>query len=138
MKKIVIFCCFVMFLLVGFYRPSFNYDIVYAETAEEQLSGETNSQLDNLDLSSLEKILNETDTDIVGVFNGLSFKNLVQSIVDGKTTFEFGSFFSSCWNAFSSTFLKLLPFIGLILAIVLLTNLFIKIKPNIRCIEKNT
>lgn len=131
MKKIVIFCCFVMFLLVGFYSPSFNYDIVYAETAEEQLSGETNSQLDNLDLSSLEKILNETDTDIVGVFNGLSFKNLVQSIVDGKTTFEFGSFFSSCWNAFSSTFLKLLPFIGLILAIVLLTNLFIKIKPNL-------
>ena len=131
MKKIVIFCCFVMFLLVGFYRPSFNYDIVYAETAEEQLSGETNSQLDNLDLSSLEKILNETDTDIVGVFNGLSFKNLVQSIVDGKTTFEFGSFFSSCWNAFSSIFLKLLPFIGLILAIVLLTNLFIKIKPNL-------
>ena len=129
MKKNV-WVCLIAFLLLFAFPQTANIS-ASAETIEEQLDLETSEQIDNLDFEDIEKLFETADTGLVDVLDGVTFRGLVENIVDGKTTFSFGSFFSACWKALSSAFLSLLPFVAVLLAVVLLASIFSRIKPNL-------
>ena len=91
MKKFLIFLSIAF--LIGL--PLFNIGTVaYAESEEELISeieDNVNGQLEDLDLSGLESILSNLNSQQSGIFGSTSFIEKLQSILSGEFTDNAGS-----------------------------------------------
>lgn len=98
------------------------------EDLEEELGQEIDNQLGNLDLSSLEDILNSLTDGKLAIFGSNSFIGKLQDLINGN--FEDGtSLWSALLNLFFENILSLLPIISIIIAVALLGSMIQGLKP---------
>ncbi len=98
------------------------------EDIEQAIEDEVDSQLSNLDFSSLEEILQALTDGELSIFGGSSFYDKVEALIKGN--FEDGT---SLWSAILSIFfenlLALLPIISIIIAVSLIGSMLQGLKP---------
>ncbi len=134
MKKLIalVFCLFIIFCPTISKYSTFATNSEEIETDEdysEELEEEINNQLENLDFSSLEDILNSFTNGQINIFGGSSFIEKLQKLITG----EFGdnqNLWSSIISIFFDNILGLLPIISLIIAISLIGSMLQGLKPN--------
>lgn len=130
--KIVLVLITLLLLVLSLTLPS---TATYAEDSqtieedlEEELGQEINNQLGNLDLSSLEDILNSLTDGELAIFGSNSFIGKLQDLINGN--FEDGtSLWSALLNLFFENILSLLPIISIIIAVALLGSMIQGLKP---------
>jgi len=123
-KKPVIIFLFVLIILIFFSIPTnlFSYDATTSD-AEETLTNNVFSQLNDLDLSQVEQMLDELNLNSA-IFGDESFKAKIEQIVSGNFLSDYSTFFSSVIGEVKEKITKFLPFIFTILGLSLL-NLFV-------------
>lgn len=130
--KIILVLITLLLLVLSLTLPS---TATYAEDSqtieedlEEELGQEIDNQLGNLDLSSLEDILNSLTDGELAIFGSNSFIGKLQDLINGN--FEDGT---SLWSAllylFFENILSLLPIISIIIAVALLGSMIQGLKP---------
>ena len=130
--KIVLVLITLLLLILSLTLPS---TATYAEESqtieedlEEELGQEIDNQLGNLDLSSLEDILNSLTDGELAIFGSNSFIGKLQDLINGN--FEDGtSLWSALLNLFFENILSLLPIISIIIAVALLGSMIQGLKP---------
>ena len=130
--KIVLVLITLLLLVLSLTLPS---TATYAEDSqtieedlEEELGQEIDNQLGNLDLSSLEDILNSLTDGELAIFGSNSFIGKLQDLINGN--FEDGtSLWSALLNLFFENILSLLPIISIIIAVALLGSMIQGLKP---------
>ncbi len=130
--KIVLVLITLLLLVLSLTLPS---TATYAEESqtieedlEEELGQEIDNQLGNLDLSSLEDILNSLTDGKLAIFGSNSFIGKLQDLINGN--FEDGtSLWSALLNLFFENILSLLPIISIIIAVSLLGSMIQGLKP---------
>ena len=130
--KIVLVLITLLLLVLSLTLPS---TATYAEESqtieedlEEELGQEIDNQLGNLDLSSLEDILNSLTDGELAIFGSNSFIGKLQDLINGN--FEDGtSLWSALLNLFFENILTLLPIISIIIAVALLGSMIQGLKP---------
>ncbi len=130
--KIVLVLITLLLLVLSLTLPS---TATYAEESqtieedlEEELGQEIDNQLGNLDLSSLEDILNSLTDGELAIFGSNSFIGKLQDLINGN--FEDGtSLWSALLNLFFENILSLLPIISIIIAVALLGSMIQGLKP---------
>ena len=130
--KIVLVLITLLLLVLSLTLPS---TATYAEESqtieedlEEELGQEIDNQLGNLDLSSLEDILNSLTDGELAIFGSNSFIGKLQDLINGN--FEDGtSLWSALLNLFFENILSLLPIISIIIAVSLLGSMIQGLKP---------
>ena len=130
--KIVLVLITLLLLVLSLTLPS---TATYAEESqtieedlEEELGQEIDNQLGNLDLSSLEDILNSLTDGKLAIFGSNSFIGKLQDLINGN--FEDGtSLWSALLNLFFENILSLLPIISIIIAVALLGSMIQGLKP---------
>ena len=130
--KIILVLTTLLLLVLSLTLPS---TATYAEDSqtieedlEEELGQEIDNQLGNLDLSSLEDILNSLTDGELAIFGSNSFIGKLQDLINGN--FEDGtSLWSALLNLFFENILSLLPIISIIIAVALLGSMIQGLKP---------
>ena len=130
--KIILVLTTLLLLVLSLTLPS---TATYAEDSqtieedlEEELGQEIDNQLGNLDLSSLEDILNSLTDGELAIFGSNSFIGKLQDLINGN--FEDGtSLWSALLNLFFENILSLLPIISIIIAVSLLGSMIQGLKP---------
>lgn len=130
--KIILVLITLLLLILSLTLPS---TATYAEDSqtieedlEEELGQEIDNQLGNLDLSSLEDILNSLTDGELAIFGSNSFIGKLQDLINGN--FEDGtSLWSALLNLFFENILSLLPIISIIIAVALLGSMIQGLKP---------
>lgn len=122
MKKILIFLS--VAFLIGL--PLFNGTVAYAESEEELISeieDNVNGQLEDLDLSGLESILSNLNSQQSGIFGSTSFIEKLQSILSGEFTDNAGSVWEAILKLIFDELLNFLPLIATIIAVAILSGM---------------
>lgn len=122
MKKFLIFLSIAF--LIGL--PLFNGTVAYAESEEELISeieDNVNGQLEDLDLSGLESILSNLNSQQSGIFGSTSFIEKLQSILSGKFTDNAGSVWEAILKLIFDELLNFLPLIATIIAVAILSGM---------------
>ena len=129
-NKLLILIC--LTLLIFPLISSFSYNFAYADESDEiikELDEATNNQLQNLDFSSLDEILNNFSTAQLKIFGGTSFLSKIRELLSGKFDGSEG-----VWKAIISCFfaslLDIMPIMSLIVAIALIGSMIEGIKPS--------
>ncbi|MDD4291239.1 MAG: stage III sporulation protein AE [Clostridia bacterium] len=103
---------------------------IYADgtekSVEEQLDEEVEKQLEQLIIEELEALTEEEDT---GLMEG-GFAQKVKSIINGDFKLNSASFLEALLNLIFKDFLELIPTLGGILAICVLSSVIVKFKSN--------
>lgn len=98
------------------------------EELEDELTGEIEDQIADLDLSSLEEILKALEDGQLAIFGDSSFTEKLQNLLKGN--FEDGtSLWNSVINMFFENLLSLLPIISIIIAVALIGSMIQGLKP---------
>ena len=122
MKKFLIFLS--VAFLIGL--PLFNGTVAYAESEEELISeieDNVNGQLEDLDLSGLESILSNLNSQQSGIFGSTSFIEKLQSILSGEFTDNAGSVWEVILKLIFDELLNFLPLIATIIAVAILSGM---------------
>lgn len=122
MKKFLIFLS--VAFLIGL--PLFNETVAYAESEEELISeieDNVNGQLEDLDLSGLESILSNLNSQQSGIFGSTSFIEKLQSILSGEFTDNAGSVWEAILKLIFDELLNFLPLIATIIAVAILSGM---------------
>ena len=122
MKKFLIFLS--VAFLIGL--PLFNGTVAYAESEEELISeieDNVNGQLEDLDLSGLESILSNLNSQQSGIFGSTSFIEKLQSILNGEFTDNAGSVWEAVLKLIFDELLNFLPLIATIIAVAILSGM---------------
>ena len=131
MKKIVLLFLLPMIFLgcngsfAVAYADSVTTDIVATDDFEEEI----NSQLQDLDFSSLNKIIENFSVSQGGLFGQGSFLDKLSQLLSGDFD-NTQSLLQNIINVFFDTLLDLLPIISIIIAISLLGNMLQGLKPS--------
>lgn len=99
------------------------------EQIEEELNESLDNQLENLDFSSLDEIINAFTSGQISIFGGQSFLSKVQSLINGEYN-DSKSFWQAIINTFFSSILGLLPIISAIIGVSVLGGMLQGIKPS--------
>ena len=134
MKKLIalVFCLFIIFCPTISKYSTFATNSEEIETDEdysEELEEEINNQLEDLDFSSLEDILNSFTNGQINIFGGSSFIEKLQKLITGEFD-DNQNLWSSIISIFFDNLLGLLPIISLIIAISLIGSMLQGVKPN--------
>lgn len=134
MKKLIalVFCLFIIFCPTISKYSTFATNSEEIETDEdysEELEEEINNQLEDLDFSSLEDILNSFTNGQINIFGGSSFIEKLQKLITGEFD-DNQNLWSSIFSIFFDNLLGLLPIISLIIAISLIGSMLQGLKPN--------
>lgn len=134
MKKFIalVFCLFIIFCPTISKYSTFATNSEEIETDEdysEELEEEINNQLEDLDFSSLEDILNSFTNGQINIFGGSSFIEKLQKLITGEFD-DNQNLWSSIISIFFDNLLGLLPIISLIIAISLIGSMLQGLKPN--------
>ncbi len=129
---------FLMFMPTIGYSNNFtsanSSEVIYdnssnSEQLNEDLGEEIEGQLEDLDFSSLDKILAGFTSGQLAIFGGSSFLQKIQKLIAGD--FDNGkSLWTNLASIFLDNFLGLIPIISLIIAIAILGNMLQGLKPS--------
>lgn len=106
--------------------------VVYAGEADEltkQLEDTTSDALDDLDVSELEKILDNTQQ-AARLFGGKSFLEKLASIINGDFANDSTSIWEALINLIFDNILSFLPIIATVIAVSILGGMIQNLKPN--------
>lgn len=106
--------------------------VVYAGEADElakQLEDTTSDALDDLDVSELEKILDNTQQ-AARLFGGKSFLEKLASIINGDFANDSTSIWDALINLIFDNILSFLPIIATVIAVSILGGMIQNLKPN--------
>ena len=108
--------------------PLFSYSgVAYADTSEEELIDQieesVNGQLEDLDLSGLESILNNLNKEQSEMFGSGTFIEKLQSILSGEFSDNAGSVWEAILGLIFDELLNFLPLIAPIIAIAILSGM---------------
>lgn len=124
MKKLII----ILGIVFIFSLPLFSYSgVAYADTSEEELIDQieesVNGQLEDLDLSGLESILNNLNKEQSEMFGSGTFIEKLQSILSGEFSDNAGSVWEAILGLIFDELLNFLPLIATIIAIAILSGM---------------
>lgn len=105
-----------------------NQDMSQEEIIEE-LEDNVDSQLDELDFSSLDEVLSSLSQGQISIFGGNSFLEKVSSLLSGQYD-DSKNLWQAVVNAFLSSILGLLPIISAIIGVSILGSLLQGIRPS--------
>lgn len=106
--------------------------IVYADETDDlakQLEDTTSDALDDLDVSDLEKILDNTQQ-AARLFGGKSFLEKLASIINGDFADDSTSIWEALINLIFDNILSFLPIIATVIAVSILGGMIQNLKPN--------
>lgn len=106
--------------------------VVYAGEADDltkQLEDTTSDALDDLDVSELEKILDNTQQ-AARLFGGKSFLEKLASIINGDFANDSTSIWEALINLIFDNILSFLPIIATVIAVSILGGMIQNLKPN--------
>lgn len=124
MKKLII----ILGIVFIFSMPLFSYSgVAYADTSEEELIDQieesVNGQLEDLDLSGLESILNNLNKEQSEMFGFGTFIEKLQSILSGEFSDNAGSVWEAILGLIFDELLNFLPLIATIIAVAILSGM---------------
>jgi len=119
LKNFLLFFLFFLIILIFNINPTAN--AITKNEIIENLSSNVNQQLNNIDFSNIEEILNNLDNN--ELFNESSFKDKVKSLLNGTYYNDYGNILTCILSLIFNNILKFLPVLLLIISISLLTNL---------------
>lgn len=124
MKKLII----ILGIVFIFSLPLFSYSgVAYADTSEEELIDQieesVNGQLEDLDLSGLESILNNLNKEQSEIFGSGTFIEKLQSILSGEFSGNAGSVWEAILGLIFDELLNFLPLIATIIAVAILSGM---------------
>lgn len=124
MKKLII----ILGIVFIFSLPLFSYSgVAYADTSEEELIDQieesVNGQLEDLDLSGLESILNNLNKEQSEMFGSGTFIEKLQSILSGEFSDNAGSVWEAILGLIFDELLNFLPLIATIIAVAILSGM---------------
>ena len=124
MKKLII----ILGIVFIFSLPLFSYSgVAYADTSEEELIDQieesVNGQLEDLDLSGLESILNNLNKEQSEMFGSGTFIEKLQSILSGEFSDNAGSVWEGILGLIFDELLNFLPLIATIIAVAILSGM---------------
>lgn len=139
-KKNCYKCLFIILIVIFlFFCPTIGKTAAYAEETnsgssiadedlEQELEDEVQEQLDDLDFSSLEELLQALTDGELAIFGGSSFVDKLSNLINGN--FDDGtSLWSSILTIFFDNLLSLLPIISIIIAVSLIGSMLQGLKP---------
>lgn len=134
MKKFFkfMFMLCLMFIVQTFVFPAVAYaadgntDEIY-----HQLTESVQNQMDKLDMAELDKLLDELGVDSRELFGGVSFKQKVESILNGDFIEDTGSFIEAFFRLLFAELLKMVPVLASIAVISILCGLISQMKSGL-------
>ncbi|MBR1925863.1 MAG: hypothetical protein IJ837_03300 [Clostridia bacterium] len=135
MKSKIIFV-FLLFLMI-FWVPTASTvfatenDEEKQEDIQKELEDATFEQLNSVDFSKLQDILNDLDENSKKAFGSNSFLDKTQKILNGDFQNDYQSFFGALFSTFFSDILKFLPLLITIVIITVLCNIIGSFKSSV-------
>lgn len=105
-------------------------DVMSKSEIEEKISESVDSQLEDLDFSSVEEVLNFLDNEQYELLGSNSFFDKIQKIINGEFSQNQQSLFSAILNLIFENILSFIPIICLIIAIGITFSLVNASRPN--------
>jgi stage III sporulation protein AE len=104
------------------------------ENAEQNLQDTIFSQISALDFSGFDDVLNDLDFDSYAVFENMSFKDKVNSIITGEFKEGYDSIFKAVLGIFIKNIAGFVPIFATIISIGVMSSFITNLTPN----SKNT
>lgn len=104
-------------------------DKLSQEEILQEIEDELGNQLDNLDMSSIENLLDSLTDEELALFGEKGFLDKITSLLSGEIT-QGSSLWTSILEIFFDSLLEIIPFISIIIAVALLGNLIQGLKPT--------
>ncbi len=136
-KKFFPFICILFIFITCFYGrfdicKGFALNIAYAdsgESLESELEDEVENQLENLDFSDLEKVIENLSTSAKNIFAANTFAEKLKLVVSGEYADSSSSFMSAIMSVFWQSLKSVLPLIASIISISILGGMVANLKP---------
>ena len=104
-------------------------DELSQEEILQEIEDELGNQLDNLDMSSIENLLDSLTDEELALFGEKGFLEKITSLLSGEIS-QGSSLWTSILEIFFDSLLEIIPFISIIIAVALLGNLIQGLKPT--------
>ena len=104
-------------------------DEISQEEILQEIEDELGNQLDNLDMSSIENLLDSLTDEELALFGEKGFLDKITSLLSGEIS-QGSSLWTSILEIFFDSLLEIIPFISIIIAVALLGNLIQGLKPT--------
>ena len=104
-------------------------DEISQEEILQEIEDELGNQLDNLDMSSIENLLDSLTDEELALFGEKGFLDKITSLLSGEIS-QGSSLWTSILEIFFDSLLEIIPFISIIIAVALLGNLIQWLKPT--------
>ncbi len=120
----ILMCFFVYFNSNNCYQHSnlINKEVKLDNSVEEDLKENIDNQLDGIDFSGLENIVNGLE-DSDGLFAGSSFLNIVKKFINGENSNLYSNFFSYALSVLFDDILKFVPYFAVIVVIAVIYSM---------------
>ena len=112
------------------------YSATNSQTIEKEIDFSVMEELNKIDFSSLNSIVNEFNNSNTNLFSIDNIKSKVYAIISGENAVSYESFFASVFSNIIELILKYMPMLSLIIAIGVISNLLNGIKSKFN--EKST
>ena len=137
-RRYILILLIVLLAILAIFFPSFKHITNAENVAEDELSqeeilheieDELGNQLDNLDMSSIENLLDNLTDEELALFGEKGFLEKITSLLSGEIS-QGTSLWTSILEIFFDSLLEIIPFISIIIAVALLGNLIQGLKPT--------
>ncbi len=119
MKKVLLILsvCFLNFTF-------FNFSIIcFADTAENEMEGEIENQIEGIDFSGVDTFFSEFSFSENSIFGQGSFLDKVKQIMSGKLTTDYSSIFSAIFEIIKAELSSMVPLMATIIAVAVLSSI---------------
>ena len=137
-RRYILIMLIIFLAILTIFFPSFKHITNAENVAEDELSqeeilqeieDELGNQLDNLDMSSIENLLDSLTDEELALFGEKGFLDKITSLLSGEIS-QGSSLWTSILEIFFDSLLEIIPFISIIIAVALLGNLIQGLKPT--------
>lgn len=137
-RRYILILLIIFLAILAIFFPSFKHITNAENVAEDELSqeeilqeieDELGNQLDNLDMSSIENLLDSLTDEELALFGEKGFLDKITSLLSGEIS-QGTSLWTSILEIFFDSLLEIIPFISIIIAVALLGNLIQGLKPT--------
>ena len=137
-RRYILILLIIFLAILAIFFPSFKHITNAENVAEDELSqeeilqeieDELGNQLDNLDMSSIENLLDSLTDEELALFGKKGFLDKITSLLSGEIS-QGSSLWTSILEIFFDSLLEIIPFISIIIAVALLGNLIQGLKPT--------
>ena len=137
-RRYILILLIIFLAILAIIFPSIKHITNAENVAEDELSqeeilqeieDELGNQLDNLDMSSIENLLDSLTDEELALFGEKGFLDKITSLLSGEIS-QGTSLWTSILEIFFDSLLEIIPFISIIIAVALLGNLIQGLKPT--------